>query len=166
MIIKRALQGISLAGLTALIMAGNVHAATIAYTTNSPGTAFVAGNIGVNSLTLDSSAGTAATLLFIPNVSSSSGFPSNIDYGDFFLSCPACSALQTTVFDAFTFDLVIDDATDNGVGVFVGTSAGGVVSSNSSTVNISWVPLQLGPGKDNAMSGSFGPTIFGNSGTT
>jgi len=166
MIIKRISQAVSITGLAALMIVGTARAATITYTTNAPGTAFAAGNIGPNALTLDSTSGQAATLLFTPNVSSISGYPSNIDYGDFFLSCASCSALQTTIFGAFTFDLVISDTTDNGTGEFVGTSTGGTVSSNSSTITISWVPLQLGPGTNNASYGSFGPTAFGNSGTT
>jgi len=135
-------------------------------TTDAPGTEFVLGNIGINSQTLDSSSGQAGTLLFTANASSASGFPSNIDYGDFFLSCPTCTTTQDTIFGAFTFDLVITDTTDNAVGEFVGTSSGGTVSSNSSTIEITWVPLQLGPGTINASSGSFGATIFDNSGVT
>ena len=157
---------IPLIPLATLLMAANASAGTITYTTNSPGTEFVAGNIGINSLTLDSSSGQDATLLFTPNAESVTGFPSNINYGDFFLSCATCTLTQNTVFGAFTFDLVIVDATDGAIGEFVGSSGGGTVSSNTSTINVSWVPLQLGPGTLNATSGSFGATIFGNSGIT
>jgi hypothetical protein len=49
-----------------LIMAVSANASRISYTTNPPLTEFVA---GINSLTLDSTGGQAATLIFTPNTS-------------------------------------------------------------------------------------------------
>jgi hypothetical protein len=160
MILKRFPRAISITGFTALILAGNASAGAIAYTTNSSGTEFVA---GVNSLILDSTGGQSSTLTFVPNTSSVSGTPSNINLGNFFLACATCTLAQTTTFSAFTFDLVVDDTTDGGFGEFVGTSTGGTVSSNSSTVQVDWTAppgLQIGPGANNTTSGNFGLTEF------
>jgi hypothetical protein len=162
----RVFQPAFIGALGILLMASCAGASTITYTTNAAGTEFVAGNIGINGDTLNSSSGVVATLVFTPNASSDSGFPSNINYGSFLLTCVTCSVSQDTFFSAFTFDLVISDTTDGGTGEFVGSSSGGTVSSNSSTIDISWVPLQLGPGTENALTNSFGPTIFGNTGMT
>jgi len=155
-----------LTGFAVFMMVASASASTIIYSTNSAATGFVTGNIGVNDETLDSSSGQAATLVFASNASSATGYPSNIDFGIFDLLCPGCSGEQTTDFGAFTFDLVITDTSDNATGEFVGTSSGGVVSSNSSMINITWVPLQLGPGTSNASTGNFGNTIFSNGGMT
>lgn len=153
-------------GFAVFMMVAHANASTIIYSTGSPDTGFVLGNIGINSETLDSSSGQAATLVFTPNASSATGVPSNINFGVFELLCPACSGEQTSDFQAFTFDLVITDTTDNASGEFVGTSNGGMVSSNSSMIDITWVPLQLGPGTSNASTGNFGTTIFSNGGST
>jgi hypothetical protein len=88
----------------ALGLAVSASAAGISYTTNSPLTEFVG---GVNSLTLNSTGGEAATLTFVPNTVSNSGVPSNINLGDFLLVCPTCTTSQTTTFGSFTFDLVV-----------------------------------------------------------
>jgi hypothetical protein len=160
MIVKRITKALSIAGIAALALVGNASAGSITYTTNSPGTEFVA---GVNSLILTSTGGQSATLTFVANTSSVSGTPSNIDLGDFLLVCSTCTTLQTTTFGAFTFDLVVDDTTDGAFGQFVGTSTGGTVSSNSSTVQINWTAppgLQIGPGTNNALSGNFISTDF------
>jgi hypothetical protein len=160
MLKRRFAQVLTTAGVALMLTATVKGDTIISYTTNLPGTEFVG---GVNSLTLNSSGGQAATLTFIPNSMSGAGVPSNIDLGDFLLSCATCTTAQTTLFGSFTFDLVVDDATDNATGVFVGTSAGGTVSSNSSTISISWlspVGLQLGPGTNHALTGNFGPTQF------
>ena len=111
------------------MMATSANAGTISYTTNSPLTEFVA---GINNLTLHSILGQAGTLTFVPNTSSTSGVPSNIDLGDFLLACPTCTTNQTTVFGAFTFDLIVTDTTDTATGEFIGMSTGGIVSSTSS----------------------------------
>lgn len=140
------------------MMAISANAGPINYTTNSAGTEFV---LGINSLTLNSTSGQAGTLTFEPNGSSASGTPSNIDLGDFILACPSCTAIQSTIFGAFTFDLIVDDTTDGATGEFVGTSTGGTVSINSSTVQIDWQsPLQIGPNTNATLSGNFGTTYF------
>jgi PEP-CTERM motif len=142
-------------------MAVAANAASITYTTNAAGTAFVSGNFSVgNPLVMNSTGGQAATLTFTPNPVSTTGVPSGIDLGDFLLSCPTCSDAQTTTFGGFTFDLVVTDQTDVATGEFVGTSIGAVVSANSSTLEIDWALPSLGPGPVNALTGNFGPTIF------
>lgn len=161
MIDKRFVRSASIMAAAALLLAANASAAIIiSYTTATAGTDFVA---GVNSLTLNSSLGDGATLVFIPNASSGTGVPSGIDLGDFLLTCPTCTGAQTTIFPAFTFDLVVDDTTDGATGMFVGTSTGGTVSSNSSTIQINWTAppgLVLGPGTSNVLTGNFGTTSF------
>ncbi len=142
-------------------MTSSAFGATIvSYTTNAAGTEFVD---GVNATILTSNAGQAATLTFTPNASSSSGVPSNIDLGNFILACATCTTVQSTTFGAFIFDLIVTDTTDGATGQFVGTSTGGTVSINSSTIQINWtapVPLQLGPGTLNAITGNFGTSVF------
>ena len=56
--------------------------------------------------------------------------------------------------------MIISDTTDGATGEFVGTSTGGSVYSNQSTVNITWSPLQIGPGNSGALTGSFLTTDF------
>ena len=158
--LKRVLETASAAVFALLILGTNASANQIAYTTNTANTKFVVGNIGGTGQTLNSTGGVSATLVFTPNASSISGTPSNINYGDFQLTCAACTTTVGTTFGAFTFDLVITDTTDGGTGQFVGTSSGGNLFSNSSTVAINWSPLQVGPGGNNAQAGDFGPTSF------
>ncbi len=136
-------------------LAASASAAGISYTTNSPLTKF-----GGGGLTLNSTGGEAATLTFTANTASNSGVPSNINLGDFLLICSTCTVSQTTTFGAFTFDLVVVDTTDNASGIFTGTSSGGVVSSDSSTINITFSPVSFGPGTNNALTGDFGSTVF------
>ncbi len=157
----------ALIAASVLILAASATASTINYTTNAAGTIFFsgAGTITDGGLQLDSNGGTeAATLTFVPNSTSGVGVPSNIDLGDFLLVCSACTtqAVGTgdATFGAFTFDLVVSDTTDGATGEFVGTSSGGLVYSNESTINIFWSPLQVGPGGAGALTGSFGPTYF------
>lgn len=135
-----------------------VSFSTVSYTTNSSGTGFSG-----TSLVLNSVGGQAATLTFNPNTTSNSGVPSNINLGDFLLVCSTCTTAQTTTFGSFVFNLVVNDTTDGAFGKFVGTSSGGTVSSNSSTVQINWTApagLIIGPGTSNATSGNFGNTAF------
>ena len=157
MTIGRLAKSALIAGAAIFMLAANASAGTISYTTNAPGTEFVA---GVNSLILNSTSGPAATLTFVPNGNSNSGVPSNIDLGDFLLVCSTCGTAQTTTFGAFTFDLVINDTTDGATGEFIGTSPGGTVSSDSSTIQINWNLLSIGPGTTGTLSGNFGSTIF------
>jgi len=149
-----------------LLLAASASASTINYPTNSASTVFVtgAGTITDSGLELESNSGVAATLTFTPNTTSAVGVPSNIDLGDFLLVCSTCTTQAAgtgeAVFGAFTFDLVVDDTTDGATGKYVGTSSGGDVYSDESTISISWSPLVLGPGTTNALTGSFGPTSF------
>jgi hypothetical protein len=91
--------------------------------------------------------------------------PSGINFGIFDLNCATCtkqsapSAVGAT-FGAFTFDLVITDVTDGAAGVFIGTSTGGSVFLDQSTIKINWAPAQLGTGTNNAKSGNFLGTFF------
>jgi hypothetical protein len=154
-------QNILLSGVAVLTMLGSARASNIiSYTTNAAGTEFVG---GVNSDVLKSISGQIATLTFTPNTSSDTGVPSGIDLGDFLLVCATCTTNQDTIFGAFTFDLIVTDTTDGATGEFIGTSTGGTVSSNSSTIQVDWTAppgLQLGPGTSYALSGSFGLTDF------
>lgn len=156
--LSRIVQAASIASAALFMLAASANATTVDYTTNSPLTEFVA---GINSLTLNSTGGQAATLTFVPNTTSGTGVPSNINLGDFLLVCPTCSTTQTTIFSSFTFDLVVNDTTDGATGEFIGTSIGGVVSSTSSTVQINWQnPLKMGPGTNNILTGNFKSTYF------
>jgi hypothetical protein len=157
---KRMLQSAWMPGVAALLLTIPAASAStiISYTTNSIGTGFSG-----SGLVLNSTAGQAATLTFTPNTTSNTGVPSNIDLGDFVLVCTGCTSAQTTTFGSFTFNLVVNDTTDNAFGQFVGTSSGGIVSSNSSTVQVNWTsptPLTLGGGTSHATSGNFGNTVF------
>jgi hypothetical protein len=158
MIIKRVFQNAWMPGIVLLFAAHANASIIINYTTNAPGTEFVA---GINSDTLNSTGGVAATIVFTPNTTSGTGVPSNINLGDFQLTCGACTTSQTTTFAAFTFDLVVTDSTDGATGEFIGISTGGTISSNSSTVQVNWqAPLTIGPGTTGAMTGNFGTTHF------
>ena len=146
------------AGAAGLLMAAASFAATLTFSTNTAGTGF-----GGSNLALSNSAGAAATLTFLPNISITTGVPSNVNFGNFTLACPACSTQALNAgssFSAFTFDLVIADLTNAATGRFVGTSTGGVVFSDVSQIALDWAPLQLGPGASNALTGSFGTAIF------
>ncbi len=137
----------------------NVIAATVTYNTNSPDTGFMSGGT-----TLSGTNG--ASLVYSALPSTPIGPPSNVNFGYFTLFCPACTdkpstgTLGSASFSAFTFNLVVTDETDGGVGTFVGSSSGGLIYSNASTINITWFPLILGPGTVNADSGSFGTTVI------
>jgi len=141
-------------------MALSANATTITYSTNAPGTEFVS---PITGLTLNSSSGLAATLTFQPDVNIATGVPSNINFGIFTLECTACltDTTDSAIFNPFTFDLVITDQNDGGAtGEFVGTSAGGSVAYNSSTLTIDWLPVQIGPGTNGTLTGGFGSTLF------
>ncbi len=156
-------------GAAVVLLASSAGANTISYTTNDAQTQYITGGIG---LTLNSSSGTGgatATLVFVPNTTSNSGVPSNIDLGDFLLTCTGCTtqAIGTgsATFGAFTFDLNVDDTTDNATGDFIGTSTGGSIFSDTSTIEVNWTTspvnsLEIGPGTSNASSGNFGNTEF------
>src|SRR5579862_2372383 len=157
--ITRLVRACSITGLTVLMMAATVSATTITYNTNGSGSHFVSSG----TLVLNNSSGVGATLTFIPNVGSTTGVPSNVDFGDFLLACPTCTTQAGgtgSFFNAFSFDLQITDTTDGATGLFVGSSTGGQVFSDLSGLTINWVPLILGPGTTNASSGNFGSTFF------
>jgi len=138
-------------------MATRAPGATITYNTNAPGTGF-----GGTNLQLANSSGANATLTYLPNANGNTGVPSNINFGIFALLCPGCSpdSLVGSTFDAFAFELIITDVTHNATGRFIGFSTGGMVFGNSSEIDIDWVPLELGPGTNNAATGNFSSTIF------
>jgi PEP-CTERM motif len=142
----------------AFLFATHANAANIVFNTNEPGTGF-----GGTSLVLGNSFGAAATLTFIPAVNISSGVPSNVNFGNFTLTCSTCSTQALgagSFFNPFTFDLLLNDLTHNAVGKFVGTSTGGTVFSDVSQITINWAPLVLGPGTVNALSGDFDGSSF------
>lgn len=161
--IRPVIQAASLFTVTAVMMAASASATTITFNTSATGTG-ASGFNGANSLSMNSTTG-GATLAFETRGNSSPAVPSGINFGIFDLSCPNCttqgapSAVGAT-FGAFTFDLVITDVTDGATGVFIGTSAGGSVFLDQSTVKITWTPEQLGTGTNNAKSGNFASTFF------
>ena len=155
--IIRFIQAASIMGAV-LMMAASASATTITYNTNAASTGFSG-----SSLTLNNTAGAAATLKFIPDANITTGVPSNVNFGNFTLVCPLCSTQAIgsgSSFSAFTFNLIITDVTDGATGQFVGTSSGGTVFSDVSPIAVDWAPLQLGPGTNNAITGNFGPTLF------
>jgi hypothetical protein len=166
MIIKRLIQRASITGVAVFILAAGASAGNITYMTNTANTGF--NNTTAN--TMDETSGQAATLTFTPNSSSMSGTPSNIDLGDFLITCPTCSlstaaTLLPANFTGFTFNLIVTDVTDGGTsGEFVGSSSGGTIFSDTSNIDITWSPLQIGPGTSNALpgigTGNFGVTFF------
>jgi hypothetical protein len=147
------------------MMAASASAAAITFNTSMTGASAGSGFNGANSLSLSSIGGVAATLSFEPDGNASPALPSGINFGIFDLSCPTCTiqgapSAKGATFGAFTFDLVIFDLTDNATGVFVGTSTGGSVFLDQSTIKITWAPAQLGTGTNNAKSGNFAGTFF------
>ncbi len=161
--IRNVLQATALTAVAVMMMAG-AQASTVTYTTNAAGTTFLTGGTITNGgLTLADGLGASATLTFVPNIGSITGVPSNINYGDFLLTCAACSTQAIgagAFFNPFTFDLVIVDSTDGASGTFLGKSTGGTVYSNVSQVSIVWTPTAIGPGTTNVTTGNFGPTSF------
>jgi hypothetical protein len=158
MIIGRLIQATAFSGLAFFFSALTARAFTVTFNTNAAGTQFSSGG-----LTLTDSLGANATLTFTPDGDISVGTPSNINLGNFVLVCSACSTQAVgagSFFNPFIFDMIITDVTDNAMGEFVGSSAGGAVWSDVSQITINWVPLQLGPGTVNAIAGSFGATTF------
>ncbi|MGD0666550.1 MAG: PEP-CTERM sorting domain-containing protein [Bryobacteraceae bacterium] len=136
------------------VMAASANATEILWNTNASGTEFQGGG-----LTLTSTDG-LATLTYTPNITGDNNTPTNVNFGDFLLTCATCSSTTMANFDSFTFNLIITDLTDHATGEFVGTSSGGTVSSTSSGVNINWSPAQIGPDGSNALTGDFSTTYF------
>lgn len=144
-------------GLLLTVLTPAAARAELIYQTDGPGTGFSG-----SGLVLNQTSGTAATLSFTGNGPTSVDPPSNINYGFFQLACPACTTPSGGVgawFDPFTFDVEVRVAGTN-YGSFTMSSDGGWVYLNQSTISISWVPFQLGPGAANLDQGSFGPYFF------
>jgi hypothetical protein len=144
------------------LLVASASAATITFNTTATGSVGTGFNSSGN-LSLNQSAGVAATLGFVADPNASVGIPSGINFGNFTLACASCTTLSGGVgatFGAFTFDMVITDVTDGASGTFVGTSAGGSVYLDQSTIVIAWAPAQIGTGTNHASSGSFGSTFF------
>jgi hypothetical protein len=163
--IRRMAQAASIAGVAIFVMAATASAAIITFNTQAvPGTGFGVG--GAGGLSLDSSSGAPATLVFQPQPNTTYGVPSNVNFGIFTLECVTCTTQPpsgtagSAQFDAFTFNIVLTDVTDGATGQFVGTSSGGNVWHNASDITLNWLPLQLGPGTSGALTGSFGQTTF------
>jgi hypothetical protein len=156
---KSLLSAASFTAVALVMMSASASASIITFNTNSAASQFGAGG-----LTLNNTSGVAASLTFVGEPNSNTGIPSNVNFGNFTLSCPTCTTQAGgtgSVFAAFTFNLQVTDVTDGGAkGNFVGTSTGGSVWSDVSQITINWSPLQLGPGANNAASGNFGPTII------
>ena len=140
------------------MLAASASASTIQWNTNQSGTAFTAyaGYTLIDSgLGLQIASGSGnIQIVFEPNSSTGTTTPSNIDLGYFQVYCNACA---TTSMPSFTFDLEVEDTTDNdATGTFVGTYSGvASIGPSSSGVDVVWAtPLQIGPG------GDFGDTYF------
>ncbi len=157
-------SALSIAGAVVAVLSGAASAATVTFTTNNPGTGF-----GGTSLTLNSSSGAAATLTYAAAPTATVGTPSNVNYGIFTLACVGCSTQDLgtgATFNAFTFDLVIQDLNEGGTGKFVGSSAGGTIFSDVSPIMLSWAPTSIGPGTNGTLSGTFGVSVFSLNGLT
>jgi hypothetical protein len=141
-----------------LMLSASLCASVITYSTNVAGTGFSG-----NGLVLNDASGVLATLAFIPDANITTGVPSNVNFGNFTLTCSSCSTQALgagTYFAPFTFDLVLTDVSDGASGKFVGTSTGGLLYSDASNLTITWSPLQLGPATLNSLGGTFGLTEF------
>lgn len=155
--------------LLALAVAGAVAATASASVTFTVSGAYTSGT-GTSG---DNMTITGSTDIFTLDWSDSSptttvtALTSNINYGEFTLTCTSgCDGAEVPV-PAFTFAITVSDTTDGAVGKFIGTYVGGATVSynssgpvGSSGVDVSWAPTQLGTGTSNATSGSFGPTDF------
>ena len=158
----RLVQAASIFGVAIFSLAASASAATITFNTTATGAAGTGFNSSGN-LSLSQSSGVAATLGFVADPNASVGIPSGINFGNFTLACSSCTTLSGGVgatFCAFTFNMVITDVTDGATGTFVGTSTGGSVFLDQSTIVIAWAPAQIGSGTNHATSGNFGTTFF------
>lgn len=158
----RVVQAAAISGVAIFIMAANASAATITFNTTATGAAGTGFNSSGN-LSLSQSSGAAATLAFVADPNASVGIPSGVNFGNFTLACATCTVLSGGVganFGAFTFNMVITDLTDGATGTFTGTSNGGSVFLDQSTIVIAWAPSQIGTGTNHASSGNFGSTFF------
>lgn len=144
-----------IAGVALLLMAASASATPITYGTSGAGTGF-------NGTSLLSLAGTnGATLNFAPIVSNPISSPTGLSYGEFQLLCTACTSTSGALFPSFTFNLMVSQTNPTiGSGTFIGSAAGGTVTSLSNPLVITWSPILLGPGTNNVLSGTFGSSIF------
>jgi hypothetical protein len=166
MTMKRFVQVALIVGAAFFMMAASASANTITFTTNVAGTWFVSSGTDV----LAATSGSLATLTYNPITGSATvPPPSNVSFGSFTIACPTCGSTWSANFGAFTFDLMVDDQTDNAEAQYVGTASAGSVgvtggTTGSSSITITWVTpasLQIGPGTNNAQPGSnFGNTFF------
>ena len=160
--ITRIIRSAAVTGVAIFMMAAGASAATITFNTAQTGSGGTGFN-GSGNLVLQSSSGAEGTLAFVPDMNSVNAVPGNVNFGNFTLACAFCSTQASgfgSNFGAFTFDVVVTDVTDGATGIFVGTASAGSVYLDASTITINWLPLQLGPGTNNAKSGNFGPTSF------
>jgi PEP-CTERM motif len=154
MTLKQFIQAAPIAGAL-LLTTMNASAATIHWSTDGAGTGFN----NTSTLFLNSSGGAAATLRFNPNPMGITATPSNINYGNFVMTCDTCAGKNEfggaggADFAAFTFNLFVTDFTDNATGRFVGTAAAGKVWRDSTTIDIYWSLMET-------LSGDFGNTVF------
>jgi len=158
----RLVQAVSITGVAIFSMAMSASAATITFNTTATGSAGTGFN-GSGNLNLNQSAGAAATLGFVADPNASVAIPSGINFGNFTLACASCTTLSGgvgAIFGGFTFNMVITDLTDGATGTFVGTSMGGSVFLDQSTIVIAWAPAQIGTGTNHATTGNFGSTFF------
>jgi len=153
----------TVAAILIMMLAATASASSIVYDTSD---ATSTGFNGTNVLTLNSTSGVAATLVYTAVGDTTVGVPTNINLGKFTLTCAACGTSPGgpgAVFASFTFDLFVSldtPTTDTAIGEFIGTSTGGSVYSNSSNISITWSPVIVGPGATGATSGNFGNSIF------
>ena len=134
------------------MMASGASAALITYQPDGSGTHFNPGT----SLSLSSTSGATSTLSFVPNSAGSTGTPSGVNFGNFLLVCGGCTTSISSTFSAFTFSLQVTDTTAGELGSasFTGTSTGGTVTSNTSTILVNWTPVSP------ATLPPFGNTVF------
>ncbi len=160
--IARIIRSAAVTSAAIFLMAAGARAGTITFNTSQTGS----GGTGFNSsgnLILTNSSGRDATLAFVPDMNSINAVPGNVNYGNFTLACGTCTTqagASGSFFNAFTFNLVVTDVTDGATGIFVGSASAGSVYLDASTITLSWLPIQLGPGTNNVTSGNFGPTFF------
>lgn len=164
--IRRILTGTAIAAMAV----GMASADNITFNTNgvlSKFTSVTSPASGLNTNTLGQTSGAAASILFTGNAGITVASPTNIDLGDFQVTCITCTNQAGGIgatFGAFTFQMEVDDTSSSpdgpGIGYFIGTSSGGTVYDDSDTIQINWSPLTLGPNMIGAASGNFVETLF------
>lgn len=151
------------------LMTASAGASPITFNTNGAGTGFATYSgwtlVNADEIEYVVASTVEVTLTYTPNNASLVTPFSVVNYGDFLLACPGCtlnSGTPSFTVPGFTFDLEITDVTDSATGYFDATSAGGLVSGNSSALQTTWVPLQIGPGtlSNPPGTGSFGLIYF------